>query len=492
MKKQQNNPAKKRIEQKRETVAGQTTQKSGGKVKFLLKGLLMLSFVTAIVAYTDKKEYFVGDQTNNHTERKWRSFYRFADKQLKNADIVVFGNSHASAGVEPYIVSMATGTYCFILNTPGSSAIDAYFNLQEILAHNTKPKIVILETACLNGSEIGEEWGRIQSFEAKKNSWQKLKSMPYLFKPDKWIKAWSSTIRNHNFLLTDTARIAFNLKNVGKHKNPDKSSFDLGRFSHGQNFLKDTTVAKYTKLGSPIKCAKHDIADGNVIYLKKLHELCKENGIELMLFTAPMYYKTFDNYSVQKNKDLAAFKEIPNLKWLDLQESYDSALFTVEAFNNEYIGAQHNTYYGMTLNSYKLSKFILDNYANILPNKKNEQYWIDDFINTDFDFVFNHDVSPAMTAYVVVAKHQNIDELHVKEFVTKEDGNNKILILKLDNHTGLKDSVRAELEIEIQNQRAIVPVILSSRKDVFPPTHKVYLASLRKDIKVLNIQKIHL
>ena len=361
MKKNQDNTAKKLKKQEVETVEIKTISQSDGKLKFLFKGLMMLFVVMAVVAFTDKKEYFVGDQKNNHTERKWRSFYRFADKQHKNADILVFGNSHASAGVEPYIVSLATGTYCFILNTPGSSAIDAYFNLKEILAHKTKPKLVILETACLSGSEIGEEWGRIQSFESKKFSWRKFQSLLYLFDTDQWVKAFSPTIRNHNFLLTDTARIAFNRKNVGIAKNPDKSNFDLGRFSHGQNFLKDSTIAKYTKLGAPIKCADHFVSKSNIQYLKKLYELCEENKIELMLFTAPMYYKTYDNYSVRKKKSLEAFKAIPNLKWLDLQESYDSTLYTAQAFNNEYSAAQHNTYFGMTLNAYKLSKFILDN-----------------------------------------------------------------------------------------------------------------------------------
>ena len=120
----------------------------------------------------------------------------------------------------------------------------------------------------------------------------------------------------------------------------------------------------------------HFVSKKNIKYLKKLNDLCKANGIELMLFTAPMYYKTYDNYAVKKNKDLEAFKEIPNLKWLDLQESYDTTLYTPVAFNNEYIAAQHNTYYGMTLNSYKLSKFIMDNFTNLLPKRQNEKKWL--------------------------------------------------------------------------------------------------------------------
>jgi hypothetical protein len=502
MKKNQINPSKKVKNLESESVGKSVLEtkkiegeskpivESDGKLKFLLKSLLMLFIVASVVAFTDKKEYFVGDQKNNHTERKWRSFYRFADKQKKNADIVVFGNSHASAGVEPYIVSMATGTYSFILNTPGSSVSDAYFNLQEILGHKNKPKLAIIETSCIGGGELGEEWGRIQSFEAKKNSLRKLKSLPYLFDTDDWLKALSPTIRNHNFLLTDPDRIAFNKKNVGVEKNPDRSNFDLGRFSHGQDFLKDSILAKYTKVGPPAKSADYKISEYNINYLKKIADLCAKNDIELLLFTAPMYSKTYDNYSIKKKNDLEALKSIPNLKWLDLQADYDSTLYTVEAFNNEYSASQHNTYHGMTINAYNLSKFILDNYGKKLPNRQNEKSWIDDFAFTDFDFVFNQDAAPSMPGYTVVSKNQVLDKFKVKEFVTRENGNEKILILKLYNHPELKEFVNATLEIEIQNQRSLVPLTMVTRKDVFPPAHKVFLANIRSDAKVIGIRSI--
>jgi len=490
MKKKQNNSGNKQIEQNPEVEIKKVLSESDLKKKFIKKTIYLLLIVIAVVAYTDYKEYFVGDQNNNHIERKWRSYYRFTDEQKKSADIVVFGNSHASTGVEPYIVSMATGSYCFILNSLGSCVIDAYFNLQEILNHQDKPKIVILETSCLNNDEIGAEWGRIQSFEAKKGVWQKLKTMPFFFKPDEWLKAWSPSIRNHSFLLTDSARIAYNLENVGQSKNPDRTHFDLGRFSHGQNYLKDSTIARYTKEGPPFKSSEHEIGKLNVKYFKKLYELCKENGIELMLYTAPMYYKTFDNYASLKEKDLKLFKEIPNFKWFDLQDPYDSTLYTPEAFNNEFSGMQHNTYYGMTINSYKLSKYLLDNYSKILPNRQNDPEWMNDFMFTDFDFAYNHDVVTGMAAYSVVAKNQDINGYHVREFVTKDDGTNKTLILKIDNQATLKETVNAVIEIEVGNQRTITSIALSTRRDVFPPKHKVYLATLRRDVKVIGIKSI--
>ena len=463
---------------------------TAAKIRFMIKGLLLLAAVTWVVRYFDEKEYFVGDQSNNHTERKWRSFYRFADYEHKNADIVVFGNSHASSGVEPYIVSMLTGSYCFILNSPGSSVIDAYLNLKEILAHQNKPRLVILETACINGAETGQEWGRIQSFEAKHNSWNKLEAMFYLFKPDEWVKAWSPTIRNHGFLLTDPARISFNRKNEGRIKNPDKLRFDLGRFSHGQTPLHDTTLAKYKKWGPPFKCSNHSISESNINYLNKLYNLCRQNGIELLLFTAPMYYKTFDNYPMLKEQNLEAFQFMKGVQWFDLQEQYDHQLYTPEAFNNEYSGAQHNTYLGMRYNAYKLSAYLLEHYSHLLPKRYNEMEWIRDFSQDDLEFAIHHEIVPGMRNYHVITRNQDVGKFTIKEMAVKEDRNIRVMLLKVKNNPGLRGSLRAHIEIEHKGHRAVVMAVLLARKDILPPGYRVYMASMPKKINCLGVREI--
>ena len=465
----------------------EVAEKSLNWIKLAVKMLLLFAVVVSVVAYTDWKEYFVGDQTNNHTERKWRSFYRFAEMRQKNADIVVFGNSHASAGVEPYIVSMATGTYCFILNTPGSAAVEAYFNLEEILANNNTPKVVILETSCLDWSDIGREWSRIQSFDAKKNSWRKWKSMPFIFSTNEWVKALSPTVRNHSFLLTDTDRIRYNIENVGKEKNPDRNILELGRFSHGSNYLQDSTLVKYDVLGAPVKCENSVIHENQRKYLIKLYDLCMKNHIELMLLTVPMYYKTFDNYSILKAKYTALFREIPQAKWLDLQHPYDSVLYTPKAFNNEFNGTQHNSYYGMTISAYKISQFIMENYGNILPDRKNEDWWVSDFKSQDH-FVFNHDVIPEVSDYFSIEKNRYIGALYVRELAIHEIPEANRLILKIDKHPDLSSEITIHLKIEYQNHIFVTPVAMQMVDDVFPPKHNVYVAFLRKDMKILGFQ----
>ncbi|MDR2847588.1 MAG: hypothetical protein LBV39_00635 [Bacteroidales bacterium] len=452
---------------------------------FVSKLALLFLIVTLVVTYTDKKEYFTADQRNNHVERKWRSFYRFTKKK-KEVDMVIFGNSHAMAGVEPFIVSIATGTYCFILGTPGSAVIDTWFGLNEVL-HYTKPKIAILETYYIYGGEVGAEWGRIQSFEAKEDAWYKLQMMPYLFKSDDWVKAWSPTIRNHSFLLTNPEQIAFNT--ATKNKNPDRMRLDLGRFSHGSAHLQDSTIAKYDIVGAPIDGRKVTIAERNQKYLKKIADLCQANDISLVFLTTPEYYRNFDHYDELKATLNAEFQKYPHAKWLDLQSPYDTVSYTKEAFENVIAGYQHSTSYGMEITAYKLADFLSANYASILPDRSNNQTWVTDLREHDH-FAFNHDVVPEMSGYTTILKDKTIGTLHVDELVLAEQEKNNRLILKTDKKSRLPSHITVSFVHQHQGQTLISDIEMFSFANVCPPHHNVYVVDVIKGSTVTDIAAI--
>ena len=470
-----------------QTHVAKPAEKPFSWLKFAGKILFLFAVVVSVVIYTDKKEYFVGDQTNNHVDRKWRSFYRFVEKRDKDIDILFLGNSHISAGVEPYIVSMNTGTYGWILNSLGATVIQSYFNLREVLKY-TKPKLVVLETHCTYVGELGGEWGRIQSFDAKKTDLDKFAIMPIIFESDVWVKAWSPTIRNHSFLLTDTERIKFNTQN--KDKNPDRQPLDLGRFSHGSTHMTPDIKAKYDTLPAQIQVSTTQIGDLNKKYLKKLYDLCQENDIEMMFVSVPMYHNVFSDYDSLKTMQAEVFAEYcPKAKWLDLQQNYDTTLFTVQAFNNEYGNAQHATYYGMTICAYKLSDFIMQNYANILPDRSNEREWIVDFASQPH-FLYLRDVPQGMQGALSIVKNRDVDNFHIREmFMTAGQDNNQ-LVLKIDKDPRLTQSITANLTIKQGDNAMQIPVYMQSFREITPPRHNVYVTELRKDITVMDVVNI--
>lgn len=452
-------------------------------VKFSLKLLFLFLAVFMVVFITDKKEYFVGDQSNNHSGRKWRAFYKFAEKKSKNVDILVLGNSHASAGVEPYILSENTGSYCFILNTPGAGSVDLYYNLVEVLKY-CKPKLVIIEASCLIGDGIGKEWACIQSIESKKGLLNRLCLIPHYLSSDNWVKAVSPTIRNHSFLLTDTARIAYNVKNVGKDKNPPRNNFEIGRFSHGNTGMSDSVYNLYRNNPGPLKCSDCYITDKTRKYVHKLYDLCEKNDIELMFITVPMHPLAYENYDFLKKVNQDFIDELPKAKWLDLQQDCDTTVYTRKAFNNEYTGSQHNTYTGMVLNTYQLCDFIGKNYAGILPDRSSEEGWIADF-SKDENFVYNQPVSETLNNCHIIAKDVDMGGIHVRECFIMEGKDNNTIVLKADNRKELPERLGAIISLAGSNKLARVDMVTTP--NINPPQYKVYTMGLIKGVQFSDL-----
>jgi len=483
MKKQKNNFKGKSTIPKQTPAVAPPPKKQSGWVIFSVKTLLLLLVVAAVVFYTDKQGYFIADQSNNHISRKWNSFYHLTE--TKNIDVILLGNSHIVTGVEPFVLSAASGCYNFILAQSGVNIKDCWFQLGEALKHTT-PKLVIVETFGIGNNEKKDEdvVPMIQSFEAHRDLSYKLRKMPEMFSCNAWLQAWSPTVRNHSFLLTDTARIHFNIKNPPQ---PQPYKLDLGRYARFSTGLTDSTIAIYDRLGAAFKGEEYKISEYNKKYLKKVMDLCEEKNIPVLFLTVPMYYKHIDNYAVWKKTLGEELQKYPSAKWLDLQEPYDTTLYTKEAFENTYSANQHLSNIGMIYTAYKLAGYLHKNYE--LPNRSKENAWIADFKNTDH-FVYNQYIAEGMKGYISIVKDLQLDKFYIKEMFVQETENANLLIIKIDNHSDLKSSIRAELEVEYKNNRFVTSIDLHPFKEVFPPAHKVFATGLVKDVKVLGIKKV--
>jgi len=484
MKKQKNQykqPAGQKNEVKQQTpVIKKTVEKPFSWLVFSFKILLLLIAVVAAVLYTDKKEYFRADQSNNHIDKKTKSFYRFTEKQ--HVDVLLLGNSHIVTGVDPFVLSAATSSNSFILAQSGVGIIDCWFQLDEALRY-TEPKLVVLETYCINnGNSKDNVIPLTQSFEAHDNWLYKLLIMPEMFSTDYWVQAWSPTIRNHSFLLTDTARIKFNMKNP---QLPVSDKLDLGRFARFGTGLTDSIIAMYDSLGAPVKGDEYTVSEHSKKYLKKIMTRCQEKNIPVLFLTVPMYYKHIDNYTAWKNTLNEELEKYPTVQWLDLQQPYDTLIYTKEAFENTYSINQHLSNIGMTYTAYKLADYLSKHYQ--LPDRSKESAWINDFKETNH-FIYNQDVA-AGTKYTSIVKNAKVGDLHVREMLITElkTGDSQVII-KVDNAPELKSSIKVMLDIEYNNQRFFTPIEMYPFKEVFPPHHKVYATNLIKGVKVWGIK----
>ena len=456
--------------------------------RFSEKILFLFIAILSVVLFTDKKEYFTADQTNNHIKKKWISFFDYTAKK-KGVDVFILGNSHIITGVDPFILSDATSSTCFILGNSGTSVIDAWFQLGAALKY-TQPKLVILETYCIGNHEksVADLVPLFQSFDSQKDRWYKLQCMPRLFYSDNWIEAWSPSVRNHSFLLKDTTRIRYNIKNP---KLPKSNKLDLGRFARFGSGLQDSTLAKYVNIGSPVSGKEYQISAFSKKYLQKIMKMCEERNIPVLFLTAPMYYKHISDYDVWKSTLNDELQKYPNSKWFDLQFPYDTTLYTPDKFENTYGANQHQSNMGMIITAYKLAGFIDKNYPDLLPNRSKDEKWIEDFKITEH-FVYNQDVPVGIAGISSIIKDKPMGNFHIRELALKEGENSNRLILKIDKHESLPDILTVQCNVIMQGNRFLADLEMLKIKEIFPPNHVVYLAEIRNDVKVtdiLNIQK---
>jgi len=460
-------------------------QKPFSWLKFSIKIFVLFFAVLSIVIFTDKKGYFTADQSNNHIRRKWASFYDYT--KTKEVDVIILGNSHIITGVDPFVLSDATSSTCYILGNSGTGIIDAWFQLGKALKNN-QPKLVILETYCINNLEKpkGEAIPYLQSFDAQKDVFYKIQSMPQLFYSDNWIAAWSPSIRNHSFLLTDTARIKYNIKNP---KEPKPTKLDLGRFARFGYGLQDSTLMKYDSIGAPVKGEEYQISDFTKRYLKKIMEMCEAREIPVLFITVPMYYKHVSGYDVWKSTLYEELKTYPKSKWFDLQMPYDTLIYTPDMFEDTYEKNQHLSNLGMMVTAYKLAEYINDNYPNLLPDRSKDSKWINDFKNTDH-FAYNQNVTEGMTGFTSIIKDKQIGNFHVIELVLQENKESNRLILKIAKQDILPQKLTVQYNLTMQGSNFIAPLQMFSIKEIFPPRHKVYVADIKKEVKINEILNI--
>ena len=453
--------------------------------KFSIKIVALLIVILLVVIFTDKKGYFTADQSNNHIRRKWASFYDYT--KTKDVDVIILGNSHVITGVDPFILSNATGSTCFILGNASTGIMDAWFHIGEALKH-TQPKLVIVESYCINNAEKpkGNIIPYLQSFDAKEGVCYKLQCMPQLFYSDSWVAAWSPSIRNHSFLLTDTARIKYNIKNP---KEPKSKKLELGRFARFGYGLQDSTLLKYDSIGAPVNGENYQMSSFTQKYLQKFMEICETRNIQVLFLTIPMYYKHVSHYDVWKTTLHEELQKYPNAKWLDLQMDYDTLLYTPNMFEDTYEENQHLSNLGMIVTAYKIAEFINCHYPNLLPDRSKEAKWIDDFKTTDH-FAYNQYIADGMSGFSSIIKDKQVGDFYIKELALQENTESNRLILKIEKQEKLPDRLTLRCNITMQENKFIAPIQMYNVKEIFPPKHKVYIFDVKKEVKINEILNI--
>lgn len=461
-------------------------------LKITLNSLIIVVIIWGAIIYSDNKGYFNPNESNNHTKKKWDSFYKFTEDN--NVDVLLVGNSHLYSGINPKNLSSTLGVNAFILASPGTNIADSYFALKEALTR-TKPNLVIIETFGINDFNPytlteGPLSDHFKSFYARKDWVTKLISTPFLFKSDNYLYAWSNTIRNHDFIFKDTAQLSKNISLMNEDKSENKKLY-LGRFVRFQTGIENEVLAKYDSLGAPVDGKKYKYSKYAKIYIQKIKNLCEEKKIDLIFLTLPMYHKHIKDYSYWKNKLTTL---IDNDKWLDMQSPYDTTSFTTICFENTYNSNQHMTYNGSLIATYKLADYIRQHAKDNLVNRKTDLDWQRIFYGEEGYFennpVLDNDKNNKLLCSNFSTNNVTLREVSI---LNQEKSKNKILIAKvtLNPSNIVKDikqcRLRLALKFILNNQQNIANVDL--QYDIFHRTPDYFIfKSVIKPIEVKEVK----
>lgn len=483
----------KQMEAQREVPPVQVAQKGKKWYLLALKFMALVAVAVAVVLYTDSKGYFNPNDLNDHTKKKWEAFYKFTEKDT--VDVVLIGNSHCYAGINPKNLSAALGCNCFVLASPGTSVVDSYFCLEEAL-QRTKPGMVILETYGIGDTEVrkqknGELSDQIKSFSARKNLGKKLASTPFLFDVENYLAAWSTSVRNHDFLFRNREQIRNNIELMKKPKK-EKEKLYLGRFVAFSSGLTDSTLAKYDSLGAPVDGALREVNEENALYVQKIMDLCDENDIRLVFVTVPMYHKHVKNYADWHNT-VAKTIQRKDVPWLDMQMRYDTAAYRPLCFENTYGGNQHTTHYGSVLFAYRIANFIADSVDVQLPRRSQDSAWHKMFYGEEGYFE-NYPSKDSDTTNVLIAKGLTLGAYEVPDCILSKRKEADLMLLKVSkdslSHKALPESLDLLLEVEFEGRRVLTMARMMQAPQYRPLKHGLFLANLRKDIRILSLKNL--
>lgn len=421
---------------------------------FSLKAILIVAVFIIAINYSDSKGYFNPDESNNHTKKKWDSFYKFSKKN--NVDIVLIGNSHLYSGINPKNLSNALGVNAFILASPGTNIADSYYCLEEALKVSN-PKLIVVETyglTAFNPYELkeGALADQFKSFSARKNLSSKLKSTPRIFRSENYVYAWSNTIRNHDFIFNDTTQLN---ENFNKKKAKKSKKLYLGRFVRFQKGIKENVLSKYDSLGAPVDGKNFEYNEYSKKYLDKIVNLCNEKGVEVMFLTLPMYKKHVKNNDVWTEK-MSVLLSGAEKEWLNLQGNYDSTRFSEASFENTYKKNQHMTYSGSLIATYKLVDFIKTKISVKLPNRRNEKKWKRNFYGEEGYFE-NNPIKKSDKFNKVISENFRTNNVLIRSVSLLKGNSNKtkILLAIIDEPTADLTNCKLRLAISFKDKNTL-------------------------------------
>jgi len=267
---------------------------------FLLERLLMPKYVSAIVEGSLIEEYY---------------------KEEKNHDVIFIGDCEVYESFSPITLWERYGITSYIRGSAQQLIWQSYYLLEETLKYE-KPKVVVFNVLAMKYDKPQKEAYNRMALDGMKMSFSKLKSIrASMMEDEKLIEYLFPLLRYHsrwNALTGEDFRYMFRKEKL---------------FHNGYYMRADVRPVQTVPKGR--KLADYRFGENAYYYLDRMVELCKENGIELVLIKAPSLYpywydeweQQMEEYSKKHGLLYINFLELIDEVGIDFsKDTYDAGL----------------------------------------------------------------------------------------------------------------------------------------------------------------------
>ena len=279
---------------------------------------------------------------------RWQDFY----SQRKNSiNLICLGSSHAYRSLNPFLMDSILGGNTFNLGSSGQSIQTAYYVLKNAL-RSQNPNTVVLEVYFYAFFEYDQTKNGGYNFDYIKWSRDKVEFLIGGFDLNESI----TVLLFPSIRYKDRGKYLLK-KMLGRAVLPPRGDYYGKGFVRNFNRVKNSSLTRRNHFDDfYFDIEKADQKD--ILYLRKLKELCDTNGIRLIWVTAPIpqtTYQKLDNISVTNTFFQEQAKElgVPYYNYLDA-----SSLPLNDTLH--FMDSNHLNWAGANIFTEQISKDIMD------------------------------------------------------------------------------------------------------------------------------------
>ncbi len=256
-------------------------------------------------------------------------------------DVAFIGSSNVYRHFDPKIWDETLGMHTFNLGTSSQTPEDAYYIMKELFKSQS-PRYCIYGINSILFLELDAYKNPVKNyiiFDYLKPSFNKYAYGYTAFKEKSLLNGWVQATRNADKDLLETIKNVSDIKRTDTYQTYQYKIYEgSGEEYQGRGFVYANRQTEKGAVGKIDGYLFHDyeISESSLVYMKRLKELCDENGTELIFVVPPLPYA-----SMKLQED---YQEITKF-YQSVADEMDVALFPFDLSRPEYLLMEDNDFY---------------------------------------------------------------------------------------------------------------------------------------------------